>query len=115
VRKLACALPLAASGAGAVSPDGRWLIADGSDGKQAILVDLETAFTGNPTTREAGPRLGGDAVWTGADTLLYAAEDGTLIRLRIDRSAADSAQTERVDVPGVVAGTRPVIVVRLSS
>lgn len=101
VVKTACATRLAEHGAGTVSPDGRWLVADAATTDLALLIDLGSAFTTKPApAREAGPPITGGAVWTDAGTVVHEAAQG-LVRVRVDRLAAGKAGVEDVAVPGV--------------
>ncbi|MEJ3743205.1 hypothetical protein WEI85_07955 [Actinomycetes bacterium KLBMP 9797] len=99
VLKTACALSLADGGAGSVSPDGRWLVADASFGAAAV-VDLSSAFTTKPApARPAGPPLRGSTVWADPNTLVHAV-DNALFRVRVDRIAAGKAGVDSVPVSG---------------
>jgi hypothetical protein len=111
VLKTACATRLKRDGAGAVSPDGRWLVADAETANLAALVDLGVAFKQRATaTRYAGPPLAGEAVWTDADTVVRADGDG-LVRVEADDLAADQRRgVEHLAVPNMAEGDHVVVV-----
>jgi hypothetical protein len=123
--KTACRLPLSAGGHGSISPDGRWLVANGVPDRKAgsgtptelaFLVDLGTAFGKSPLVRAAGPRLTGPAVWTGAATLVHADERGELVRVAADRVAAGGADdVARFTVPGAAPNDRLIMVAPAAS
>ncbi|MGC5018659.1 hypothetical protein [Micromonospora sp. DT47] len=102
-----CGPALAADGRGAVSADGRWLLANGRAGTSdgALLVDLGGA---TPTAWPAGPLITGDVAWTGSASAAYVDRGGALARLRPDRVlAGERASSTLVDVG---SGGRPVVV-----
>jgi hypothetical protein len=109
VLKTACALQFRTDGLGAVSPDGRWLVADGTTADTAMLVDLETAFTPSSTGAQlAGPGMAGPGTWTDNSTLVHPASDGTVVTVR----AAARPKVERTAVPGAAEGTKVLVVAR---
>lgn len=119
--RTACALPLAGDGRGAVSIDGRWLVANGvadtrsaSESELAMLVDLQRVFdddTGS-AVREAGQRLTGAAVWVDPDTVVHAAGVDQVVLIDVDRISNDKGGgVEQIHLPVPVApDTRPVLV-----
>ncbi|MCW6007538.1 hypothetical protein K1W54_23760 [Micromonospora sp. CPCC 205371] len=112
VLKTACATRLKRDGAGTVSPDGRWLVADAETANLAALVDLGGAFKQRTTaaTRYAGPPLSGEPVWTDANTVVRADRDG-LVRVEADELAVDQAKgVEQLAVPGMKDGDHIVVV-----
>jgi hypothetical protein len=104
VLKTACALQLNPRGAGTVSPDGRWLMADGAG--RARLVDLRVAFDGKGSTADAGPELSDQAAWTTSDTLVHVSRGGDLMRVK----AGKKPEVEEVPVPGADADDRVLVV-----
>jgi hypothetical protein len=94
VLKKACALQLNASGAGTVSPDGHWLVADGAG--RARLVDLHVVFDGKGSVTDAGPELSDQAAWASGDTLVHVSREGDLTRVK----AGKKPEVEEVPVPG---------------
>ncbi|SCL36573.1 hypothetical protein GA0074692_4387 [Micromonospora pallida] len=106
-----CAVPPIGDGPGSVSPDGRWLLVNSvpdspSTAHSALLVDLGQAFGAKPVVRSVGPAVAGAAAWP-SDEVVYPAVDGTLVRLRLDRSPAPAVATA---VPGLPAGQRLALV-----
>ncbi|MDG4768112.1 hypothetical protein O7632_29070 [Solwaraspora sp. WMMD406] len=106
--KTVCALPLTSDGRGAVSHDGRWLMANGTadtrsttETELAMLVDLGEVFDQEPAAiREAGPRLTGTAVWADAETVVHVADDEQLVRINVDRiSTGQDGAVERYELP----------------
>ncbi|MFY1634344.1 hypothetical protein ACN27F_13875 [Solwaraspora sp. WMMB335] len=93
VEKTACTLPLTSDGRGAVSRDGRWLMANGaadvratSEAQLAVLVDLASVFdVESAAVREAGPRLAGTTVWIDEGTVVHAAGAGEIVEVDVDR------------------------------
>lgn len=115
----ACALPLTGDGRGAVSADGRWLVANGvadarsaSESELAMLVDLEKVFDDQVgSVREAGQRLTGATVWADQVTVVHAAGVDQVVRINVDRiSNEQEGAVEQVDVPLSAVGTVPVLV-----
>ena len=104
VLKTSCALQLNARGAGTVSPDGHWLVADG-DGR-ARLVDLRVAFGGKASAADAGPPLSDQSAWASGDTLVHVSRDGDLMRVR----AGKKPEVEQVPVPGADTNDRLLVV-----
>jgi hypothetical protein len=112
VLKTACATRLKRDGAGTVSPDGRWLVADAETANLAALVDLGGAFKQRTTaaTRYAGPPLAGEPVWTDASTVVRADRDG-LVQVEADELAGDQAKgVEHLAVPKMREGDHVVVV-----
>ncbi|MDG4803063.1 hypothetical protein [Micromonospora sp. WMMD980] len=99
-----CGPRLSADGLGAVSPDGRWLLANGAAGT-AVLVDL----AGTPTAHPAGPLLAGTPAWTRTGAALHADAAGGLVRVTPDRVLAGERPTPST-LDGVSPGQRPVVV-----
>ncbi|MFF5070038.1 hypothetical protein ACFY2R_02210 [Micromonospora olivasterospora] len=108
--RTACGPALDADGPGAVSADGRWLLANGRAGSSAtaLLVDLSTLGR-TPVARPAGPPLTGAVAWTPAQTAWYADRHGGLVLVRPDRVAAGEA-ARPTPVTGVAPGT-PIVAV----
>jgi hypothetical protein len=104
VLKTACTLQLNSRGAGTVSPDGHWLVADGAG--RARLVDLDLAFTGRASAADAGPRLGDQAAWASGDTLVHVSSEGELMRV----TAGKKPKVVEVPVPGADANDRVLVV-----
>ncbi|MEH1124470.1 hypothetical protein [Micromonospora sp. CPCC 206061] len=112
VLKTACATRLKRDGAGTVSPDGRWLVADAETANLAALVDLTGAFKQRTTaaTRYAGPPLAGEPVWTDTNTVVRADRDG-LVQVEADELAVDQAEgVEHLAVPSMTEGDHVVVV-----
>lgn len=108
VVKTACAIQLNPRGAGTVSPDGRWLVADGAG--QARLVDLRQAFdSGRPNAAEAGPQLSDQAAWASGDTLVHISRGGDLVRVEASRKP----KVETIPVPGAGTSDRVLVVGRM--
>ncbi|WBB72954.1 hypothetical protein O7602_25195 [Micromonospora sp. WMMD1128] len=99
-----CGPKLAADGLGAVSPDGRWLLANGA-ARTALLVDLAATSTAHP----AGPALAGAVAWTRAGTALHVDAAGGLVRVEPGRVLAGQRPTASA-LDGVPPGQRPVVV-----
>ncbi|SCG52500.1 hypothetical protein [Micromonospora humi] len=99
-----CGPKLAADGLGAISPDGRWLLANGT-GRTAVLVDL----AGAPAAHPAGPLLAGVPAWTRVGAALHVDATGGLVRVRPDRVLAGERPTPST-LDGVPPGQRPVVV-----
>ncbi|MEO3778553.1 hypothetical protein ABGB16_17210 [Micromonospora sp. B11E3] len=109
--RTACGPALDADGPGAVSADGRWLLANGRAGSSAaaaLLVDLST-LDRTPVARPAGPPLTGAVSWTPAQTAWYVDGRGGLVLVRLDRALAGEAAGS-TPVTGVKPGTRIVVV-----
>ncbi|MFG1674210.1 hypothetical protein [Micromonospora sp. NPDC049282] len=102
-----CGPELAADGLGTVSPDGRWLLANGT-GRTAVLINL-AAPAGAPTAHPAGPRLVGTAAWTHAGAALHVDATGGLVRVKPDRVLAGERPTPST-LDGMAPGQRPVVV-----
>ena len=114
----ACDPAFILDGLGAVSPDGRWLLANGqADGKAgALLVDLTRMGVARPsgpdeplTALPAGPPLTGAVAWNQVDEASYIDDSGRLVRLTAERVRAGSAGVPAA-VPGADASNRPVVV-----
>ncbi|WP_433531188.1 hypothetical protein ACQPYA_03495 [Micromonospora sp. CA-263727] len=105
-----CGPELRGDGLGAVSPDGRWLLANGRSGGQesALLVDL-TQLGPSAEVRPAGPQMTGSVAWFTSDRAYYADITGGLVRVDVDRVRA-SRPAAPVALPGLLAGQRPVVV-----
>ncbi|SDY04606.1 hypothetical protein SAMN05444365_101485 [Micromonospora pattaloongensis] len=119
VVKRACALPLTGGGAGTVSPDGRWLVANGTTpstpaatpaAESALLVELPTAFRPRAAAHAAGPRLTGGPAWTDAATLIHPGGPAELVRLSVTALAkGDPEAVERLPVAGARADEHLVV------
>jgi hypothetical protein len=111
VRKRACDVPLNPGAVGWLSPDGRWLVAEGAV-DAAVLVDLADAFGDRRPAVDAGPGPYGPAVWVDARTLVHAGPGRQLVRLHLDRLAAgQGGGVERIPVADVEVASEPIIVV----
>ncbi|MEV0877761.1 hypothetical protein AB0I85_08005 [Micromonospora echinofusca] len=102
-----CGPTLTVDGAGAVSADGRWLLANGRAGGQdrALLVDLDRLAA--PAARPAGPPAAGPVVWTPQGTAHYSDTSGALVRVEVGR-VLDGEAALPAPVTGLPAGGRPV-------
>lgn len=106
-----CGPRLGGDGLGSVSPDGRWLLANGrsKDGDKALLVDL-TALDKAAGPVVAGPAISGAVAWSSPGTAYYHAESvGGLTRVDIDR-AITGGSPSRVELTAVPADQPPVVV-----
>jgi hypothetical protein len=119
--KTACDAPLSVDGRGAVSPDGRWLVANGDPTRSAgagqrlsVVVDLAAAFERPSGAKPAGPALTGDPVWTDAGSLTHLTEQGELIRVAADQIVAGGEGIERFPVPDAKRGDHLVLVASVS-
>ncbi|WP_200215321.1 hypothetical protein [Micromonospora coerulea] len=102
-----CGPELGTDGRGGVSPDGRWLLANGArDG--ALLIDLAT-LDATVSARVAGPAVAGVVAWTSNLTALHVDTAGRLVRVRVERVLA-SERPAGTPVDGVPPGDRPVVV-----
>ncbi|WFE22005.1 hypothetical protein O7621_01045 [Solwaraspora sp. WMMD937] len=118
--KTACTVPLTGDGRGAVSADGRWLVANGvadarvaSEPELALLVDLNQVFDDQiGAVREAGQRLAGSTVWVDHDSVVHAAGTDQLVQINVDRiSAGQGGAVEHIAVPASTAvDAEPVLV-----
>ncbi|GAB3797682.1 hypothetical protein GCM10027605_08100 [Micromonospora zhanjiangensis] len=116
--RTACGAPLGGDARGAISPDGRWLVADAEHPAgtptagpgSCLVVDLATVFDRPTGARPAGPALTGDPVWTDAGSLTYLGGPAELVRVAADRIAAGGEGVERFPVPNARAGD-PVVLV----
>ncbi|MFV2012174.1 MULTISPECIES: hypothetical protein [unclassified Micromonospora] len=118
--KTACTVPLTGDGRGAVSADGRWLVANGvadarvaSEPELALLVDLNQVFDDQiGAVREAGQRLAGSTVWADHDSVVHAAGADQLVQINVDRiSAGQGGAVEHIAVPTPAAiDAEPVLV-----
>jgi hypothetical protein len=111
VETTACLPVLPGTGPAAVSPDGRWLlgtvageeVAGGAAVGEAVLVDLDAAFAGDPSASIllegiAGPRLA--PLWSNSGAAVFVSE-GKAVRVQPDRLiSGGSRPVERVAVPG---------------
>lgn len=101
--KQTCAPQLAVGDVGAVSPDGRWLIANRLSatteppGGGALVVDLRTAFDERPVSMPLDVALAGDVVWPDNDTVVYTGGRSELVRVRVAADA--SVEAERFPTP----------------
>lgn len=102
-----CGPKLAADGLGAVSPDGRWLLANGT-GRTAVLVNLAD-LGGTSTAHPAGPLLAGTPAWTRVGVALHVDATGGLVRVKPDRVLTGQRPTPST-LDGVPPGQRPVVV-----
>lgn len=118
--KTACTVPLTGDGRGAVSADGRWLVANGvadaraaSEPELALLVDLNQVFDDQiGAVREAGQRLAGSTVWVDQDSVVHAAGVNQLVQINVDRiSTGQGGAVEHIAVPASTAvDAEPVLV-----
>ncbi|MDM4784374.1 hypothetical protein [Micromonospora sp. b486] len=88
-----CGLDLATDGLGAVSFDGRWLLANGTS-RTAFLVDL--GDPARPVTHPAGPVLAGGVAWTRGGVALHVDASGGLVRVKPERVLAGDRPTPRL-------------------
>jgi hypothetical protein len=103
----ACDLPLTAGAVGWLSPDGRWLVAEGAV-DASVLIDVSRAFGDREPAIDAGPGPYGPGAWTDDRTVVHGGP-GYLVRLRLDRAAAGRADAvEKIPVRG---GDEPVLAV----
>jgi len=110
VRAQTCDIPLNPGAVGWLSPDGKWLIAEGAV-DAAVLVDLTDAFGDRRPALNAGPGPYGPAAWLDARTVVHAGPGHELVCLHLDRLAEGKRDAlERIPVPGAVA-SEPVLVV----
>lgn len=111
--KTACDLGMAVRSRGAVSPDGRWLVADTSD--SAVLVDLTTTFAGKPRFMGAGPLLVAGGAWLDQRTLVHPVAGRTLIQLRLDQlETRQLGGVQQMSVPDLPTQAQVLVVPRLS-
>lgn len=122
--RVTCALPLAPGGRGTISPDGRWLVANGvfahwfgdtagagnASAELALMIDLTTVFGPAPVVRAAGPRLTGPVAWTTGGLLLHAGERGPLLRVSPYRLPGPDPVVDRLPVPETGANDRLLVV-----
>ncbi|WP_343443617.1 hypothetical protein [Micromonospora schwarzwaldensis] len=102
-----CVAELADDGLGGVSPDGRWLLVNGT-GRTALLIDLaDPAAT--PAAHPAGPLLAGPVAWTRAGVALHVDAAGGLVRVKPERVLAGERPTPST-IDGMAPGQRPVVV-----
>ncbi|MFI2709358.1 hypothetical protein ACH495_04400 [Micromonospora sp. NPDC018662] len=102
-----CVAGLAADGLGGVSPDGRWLLANGT-GRTALLIDLADPAA-SPAAHPAGPPLAGAVAWTRAGVALHVDAAGGLVRVKPSRVLAGERPTPST-LDGMAPGQRPVVV-----
>jgi hypothetical protein len=113
VREQTCDVPLTAGAVGWLSPDGRWLVAEGAK-DASILVDLANAFGDRPPAVDAGPGPYGPAAWIDADTVVHAGPGHELVRLDLARLAdGQKGGVEWISVSIVesAVGGQPLLVV----
>ncbi len=101
-----CGLKLATDGLGAVSPDGRWLLANGTS-RTALLVDL--GDPARPVTHPAGPVLAGGVAWTRGGVALHVDASGGLVRVEPEQVLAGDRPTAAT-VEGLAPEDHPVVV-----
>ncbi|MFG1887158.1 hypothetical protein ACGFIR_04715 [Micromonospora sp. NPDC049051] len=103
-----CGPTLTGDGAGGVSADGRWLLANGKAGAQAgaVLVDLDQLVP-VPVIRPAGPPVAGPVAWTPQGTAHYSDAAGALVRAEVGR-VLDGEAARPTPVDGLPAGRHPV-------
>nr|WP_258545187.1 hypothetical protein [Micromonospora provocatoris] len=101
-----CGLKLATDGLGAVSSDGRWLLANGTS-RTALLVDL--ADPARPVTHPAGPVLAAGVAWTRGGVALHVDASGGLVRVKPERVLAGDRPTAS-KVEGLAPEDHPVVV-----
>ncbi|AYF29911.1 hypothetical protein CSH63_21020 [Micromonospora tulbaghiae] len=101
-----CGLKLATDGLGAVSSDGRWLLANGTS-RTALLVDL--ADPASPVTHPAGPVLAAGVAWTRGGVALHVDASGGLVRVKPERVLAGDRPTA-AKVEGLAPEDHPVVV-----
>ena len=104
--RVACGPRLATDGRGALSFDGRWLLANGT-ARTALLIDL--ADPASPALHPAGPVLAGGVAWTRAGVALHVDANGGLVRVKPDRVLAGDRPTGS-PVEGLAPHERPVVV-----
>ncbi|TDB69952.1 hypothetical protein E1182_28470 [Micromonospora sp. KC721] len=102
-----CRPTLADDGLGAVSTDGRWLLANARTGG-AVLVDLAGLGPGT-TARPAGPTIHGAVAWTGAAVATYLDRGAVLTRVRPDRALTGEGAASTL-LSGVTPDDHPVVV-----
>jgi hypothetical protein len=113
VRDRVCDVPLSPGSAGWPSPDGRWLIAEGTV-EASVLIDVGNAFHSQRIARDAGPGPYGVGVWVDRLTLVYAGEGQRLVRVRTDRLAAGEPDgVEEIPVDLAPAKQRILVVPQL--
>jgi hypothetical protein len=103
----ACDLPLKVGAVGWLSPDGRWLVAEGAV-DASVLIDLSRAFGDREPAIDAGPGPYGPGAWTDDRTVVHGGP-GYLVRLRLDRAAA--GRPDAVEKIPVENGDGPVLAV----
>ena len=102
-----CGTELGTDGRGGVSPDGRWLLLNGTK-KDALLVDLGGLGPDVPA-RPAGPKVTDVVAWTPTGTALHVDGAGRLVRVRAEQVLAGERPTSS-PVAGVAPGERPIVV-----
>ncbi len=104
-----CGPELSGGGSGAVSPDGRWLLANRrSEGQvKAVLVDLRRLGSSVEPV-PAGPAMSGAVVWSAAGIAYYVDSAGQLIRVEVERANGRLPETRVMG--GLPAGVHPVVV-----
>ncbi|GAA3737783.1 hypothetical protein GCM10022379_04080 [Micromonospora maritima] len=102
-----CGAQPAVDGLGGVSPDGRWLLVNGT-GRTAQLVDL-TDLGASPAAHPAGPALVGAVAWSRAGVAFHVDAAGELVRVEPERVLAGEQPTPSA-VSGLTTDARPVVV-----
>ncbi|RUL92573.1 hypothetical protein [Verrucosispora sp. FIM060022] len=90
-----CGPRLDGDGLGSVSPDGRWLLANGrsDDGDKALLVDL-ARLDRSVKPVVAGPAISGAVAWSTPSTAYYHADTvDRLARVDVDRATKGASPT----------------------
>ncbi|MFI6264620.1 hypothetical protein [Micromonospora sp. NPDC051006] len=105
-----CGTTLSQDGLGAVSGDGRWLLANGRfDGAEsALLIDV-TRIGGTVNARPAGPPMTGAVAWASPDAAAYVDGSGELVRVQV-KSVLAGEPAAPAPVPGAGPTDRPVVV-----
>ncbi|MEH1166675.1 hypothetical protein V6V47_14955 [Micromonospora sp. CPCC 205539] len=105
-----CGPELSPDGVGGTSPDGRWLLVNGTVGKagRSLLVDLGQLGS-DVTALPVGPSMVGTVSWTTDSAATYIDGEGKLVRVDVDRVRAGQPAAP-APVPGVQPGERPVLV-----
>ena len=103
-----CGPTLDDDGSGGISVDGRWLLINGTVGRQgrSLLIDLG-GFTPAAQAHPAGPPVVGPVTWTPQGAAHYSDAAGALVRVEASRILAGEAALP-TPVAGLPAGHRPV-------
>ncbi|MFC4020735.1 hypothetical protein ACFOW4_22715 [Micromonospora sp. GCM10011542] len=109
-QRTGCGALLSQDGAGGVSADGRWLLANGRAGQaeSALLIDLNRLGPDTPVV-PAGPTVTGAVAWPTGSDAAYVDAAGGLVRVAVDRVLAGEPASA-VPVAGAGQGQRPVVV-----